>query len=60
MTNLEMRRVLTPRFEKAAVALPEAKKVIIWGNHSATQYPDLHHATVSGKPALSVFYEWIS
>ena len=29
-------------------------KVIIWGNHSATQYPDLHHATVDGKPALSL------
>jgi malate dehydrogenase len=33
--------------------LGEVKKVIIWGNHSATQYPDLHHATVAGKPALS-------
>ena len=28
--------------------------MIIWGNHSATQYPDLHHATVDGKPALSL------
>ena len=26
--------------------------MIIWGNHSATQYPDLHHATVDGKPAI--------
>ena len=31
--------------------------MIIWGNHSATQYPDLHHATVDGKPALSVVGE---
>ena len=34
--------------------MTEVKKVIIWGNHSATQYPDLHHATVDGKPALSL------
>ena len=29
----------------------------IWGNHSSTQYPDLHHATVDGKPALSLVDE---
>ena len=39
--------------EKSGAPLAEVKKVIIWGNHSATQYPDLHHATVGGKPALS-------
>jgi len=32
----------------------DVAKVIIWGNHSSTQYPDLHHATVKGKPALSL------
>jgi len=33
--------------------------VIIWGNHSATQYPDLHHAEVNGRDALSlVEYDW--
>ena len=26
---------------------------MVWGNHSATQYPDLHHATVDGRPALA-------
>jgi len=57
MTRLDHNRGLAQLTEKAAVALPEAKKVIIWGNHSATQYPDLHHATVSGKPALSVVGE---
>src|SRR5271156_6244564 len=30
-----------------------SKKAVIWGNHSATQYPDLNHATVDGKPALA-------
>ena len=42
------------RLEKSAAPLAEVKKIIIWGNHSATQYPDLHHATVAGRPALSV------
>ena len=31
--------------------------VTIWGNHSATQYPDLHHASVHGEPALSLIDE---
>jgi len=35
-------------------------KVIIWGNHSATQYPDVSHTTIGGKPAKSlVSQEWI-
>jgi len=39
----------------------EVRRVIIWGNHSATQYPDLHHATVQGAPALSrVSREWFT
>ena len=57
MTRLDHNRGLAQLTEKAVVALPEVKKVIIWGNHSATQYPDLHHATVSGKPALPVVGE---
>ena len=36
---------------------PPVQKIIIWGNHSATQYPDLHHAAVGGKPALSLVDE---
>jgi malate dehydrogenase len=35
--------------------------MIIWGNHSATQYPDLHHATVDGKPARTLVDEqWLT
>jgi malate dehydrogenase len=33
------------------------RRMTIWGNHSSTQYPDLHHATVDGKPALSLVEE---
>ncbi len=36
------------------LAQHQIKKAIIWGNHSATQYPDLHQAAVDGKPALSL------
>jgi len=57
MTRLDHNRGLAQLTEKATVALDQVKKVIIWGNHSATQYPDLHHATVAGKPALSMVGE---
>jgi malate dehydrogenase len=53
MTRLDHNRGLAQLTEKTGRTLAEVKKVIIWGNHSATQYPDLHHATVAGKPALS-------
>jgi len=39
---------------KAGVPVAEVAKMTIWGNHSATQYPDLFHATVGGKPAADV------
>jgi len=57
MTRLDHNRGLAQLTEKSGAALTSVKNVIIWGNHSATQYPDLHHATVGGKPALSVVTE---
>jgi malate dehydrogenase len=54
MTRLDHNRGLAQLTEKSGAPLTSVKKVIIWGNHSATQYPDLHHATVEGQPALSV------
>src|ERR1700761_21045 len=57
MTRLDHNRGLAQLTEKSGAPLADVKKVIIWGNHSATQYPDLHHATVGGKPALSVVDE---
>ena len=53
MTRLDHNRGLAQLTEKTGAALADVKKVTIWGNHSATQYPDLYHATVKGKPALS-------
>jgi malate dehydrogenase len=54
MTRLDHNRGLAQLTEKTGAPLADVKKIIIWGNHSATQYPDLHHATVGGKPALSL------
>ena len=36
---------------KCGVAMEDVKNVIIWGNHSSTQFPDASHAMVKGKPA---------
>jgi malate dehydrogenase len=39
----------------------DVKRLAIWGNHSSTQYPDIHQATVKGKPAMKlVTGEWIT
>ena len=40
--------------EKPASAVADIRKAVIWGNHSATQYPDLSHCTVAGRPALEI------
>ncbi|HWJ07486.1 MAG TPA: malate dehydrogenase [Steroidobacteraceae bacterium] len=54
MVRLDHNRALSQLAEKTGTHVNDLKKVVIWGNHSATQYPDLHHATVAGKPALSL------
>ena len=54
MVRLDHNRALSQLAEKTGSHVTDLKKVIIWGNHSATQFPDLHHATVAGKPALSL------
>ena len=36
--------------ERLDVPVKEVKNVIIWGNHSSTQYPDVNHGTVNGTP----------
>lgn len=53
MTRLDHNRGLAQVSEKTGVSLTGIRRMIIWGNHSATQYPDLHHATVNGQPAIS-------
>ena len=57
MMRLDHNRALSQLAEKTGTHTTDLRKLIIWGNHSATQYPDLHHATVAGKPALSLVDE---
>ena len=61
MVRLDHNRALSQLAEKTGTHSTKIKKVTIWGNHSATQYPDLHTATVDGKAALSlVDQKWYS
>ncbi|HUL80782.1 MAG TPA: malate dehydrogenase [Gammaproteobacteria bacterium] len=53
MTRLDHNRARAQLAAKAGVKLAEVRGVTIWGNHSATQFPDLAHATVAGQPALT-------
>ncbi len=50
MTMLDENRAVTQLAQKAGVPVDQVKNVGIWGNHSATQYPDFYHATISGRP----------
>ena len=52
MTRLDHNRAAALLAAEAAVNVDAVDGVVIWGNHSTTQYPDLHHATVNGRPAL--------
>ena len=54
MVRLDHNRALSQLAEKTGKHTTEIRKVTIWGNHSSTQYPDLHQATVGGKAALSL------
>ncbi len=59
MTRLDHNRSITQLAEKAGVYSTDVKNLIIWGNHSSTQYPDLHHAKVKGQDAISlVGHKW--
>jgi malate dehydrogenase len=51
MTRLDHNRAIAQIAKKAGVPVTEISNVTIWGNHSATQYPDLFNAKISGKNA---------
>ncbi|MCB1662098.1 MAG: malate dehydrogenase [Pseudomonadales bacterium] len=57
MTRLDHQRAKGILGNKLATNSSDVKGVIIWGNHSATQYPDLHHASIHGTPALEAVDE---
>jgi malate dehydrogenase len=57
MVRLDHNRALSQLAEKTGTHVTKLRRMTIWGNHSSTQYPDLHHATVDGTPALSLVDE---
>jgi malate dehydrogenase len=60
MTRLDHNRALAQLGHKTGTHISQIRKMIIWGNHSATQYPDVSHATVNGQQALSlVDQKWL-
>jgi len=52
MTRLDHNRAVAQLAAKAGVPVSDVTRMTIWGNHSATQYPDVFHAEVGGKPAF--------
>jgi len=61
MTRLDHNRALSQLGAKLGVGVSDIKKLTIWGNHSATQYPDVFHAEVAGKPAAEqVDEKWLA
>jgi len=60
MSRLDHNRAISYLAEKCGVLCKDVKNMSVWGNHSATQYPDLHHAKVKGQDALAlVDNNWI-
>ena len=61
MMRLDHNRALTQVAQKTGKAVTDVKKMSIWGNHSATQYPDVFHAEVAGKNAAQTIndQDWI-
>ncbi len=54
MMRLDHNRALAQLATKTGVTVSDIQNLCVWGNHSTTQYPDLHHATVAGKPAMEL------
>jgi malate dehydrogenase len=54
MTRLDENRAKAQLAKKAGVAVTVVSNVAIWGNHSATQYPDFYNARINGKPATAL------
>jgi malate dehydrogenase len=54
MTRLDHNRAVTQLAQQTGTTVNDIRQMIIWGNHSATQYPDVHHALVKGDAAVSL------
>lgn len=62
LTRLDHNRAISQLAAKTGSAVTDIKKITIWGNHSATQYPDIFHAEIAGKNAAEVVDDqaWIA
>jgi malate dehydrogenase len=61
MTRLDHNRAVAQLAAKLKVRVSAIEGVIVWGNHSASQYPDISHATVNGEPATDLVDEaWLA
>ncbi|AZL13973.1 malate dehydrogenase [Brevibacterium aurantiacum] len=61
LTRLDHNRALAQLAKKAEVSVSDISRMTIWGNHSATQYPDIYHAEIGGRNAAEVIDDqaWI-
>jgi malate dehydrogenase len=61
LTRLDQNRAYAQLAEKAGVTVNDVSNVTIWGNHSATQYPDAENAKINGQPVFDVIsdHEWL-
>jgi malate dehydrogenase len=61
MTRLDHNRALSQLAGKTGSHVNDLRRMTVWGNHSATQYPDLRFATVKGRPAPElVDHDWVA
>jgi malate dehydrogenase len=54
LTRLDHNRAISQLAGKCGVLAADVRRMTIWGNHSSTQYPDIHHTEVNGDSALSL------
>ena len=61
LTRLDQNRAYSQLAEKAGVPITEVSNVTIWGNHSATQYPDIENAKIGGNAVMDVItdHDWL-
>ncbi|QDV18986.1 Malate dehydrogenase [Gimesia panareensis] len=61
MTRLDENRALTQIAKKSGQPVSAVKNMNIWGNHSATQFPDFYHATINGSPVPEIIedHDWL-
>ena len=61
LTRLDQNRAYAQLAAKAGMTVNDVSNVTIWGNHSATQYPDVENAKINGRPVLEVItdHDWL-